>query len=59
MTTTTKYQIKDESGQDVASFSNLKDMQAFWNGPVGRNLTIVEEFGRKGHHIVYIVRVMK
>jgi hypothetical protein len=54
-----KYQIKDESGQDVAAFSNLKDLQAFWNGPVGSGLTIVQEFGRKGCYTIYIVREMK
>lgn len=56
---TKRYSIKDESGQDVAAFSNLKDLKAFWNGPVGSTLTIVQEFGRKGSYTVYVVREMK
>jgi hypothetical protein len=54
-----KYQIKGESGADIAAFSNLKDLQAFWNSPVGMNLTIVQEFGRKGSYTVYVVRSIK
>jgi hypothetical protein len=54
-----KYLVISETGEQFGQFSNQKDLTAFWNSELGLSLTIVQQFGRKGHKMTFVVRQIK
>jgi hypothetical protein len=54
-----KYTIKDLAGRIIATANSLKELRDFWLKPEAQNLSIVQEFGRKGKYLVFIVKEIK
>lgn len=56
---TVKYQVRHEDSRLFLATNSLKALTEFWNSPFGQTLTIIQEFGRKGIHLTYIVMELK